>query len=332
MRILVIVIITVFAAYSGWWFLGYYLRNSVVDDLLSQDINGWQLEGDFNLKGFPNRYDATFEGFSLSNADTDRAWRTDRFHLAQFSYRPNHVIALWPETQHLRTPNHEIDITGQDISASLVFQYALSVPLDRFVLQGNSFKIENARGWALHGDSAVLALRDTPDSSGEYDLDLEIKGTRFTGGFLKASDSAGTRRAQLDAVSARLGILYDRPLALRDEGHLSQLQRLDIDELHIAGGDSTMQAQGQLKFDAQGYPTGEVELHIEGWKNIFALVKDAQLLPPQFTATLDSALKIITLFSGQSDKLSVPLQFHSRKIYLRGIPLGKAPALNIKLF
>ena len=98
MRMLLTVILIATAGWSGYWALASSGAKTAFETWFDQRRSeGWVADyGDLTVSGFPNRVDTSFSNISLADPATGIAWTAPFFQILALSYRPNHVIAVWP--------------------------------------------------------------------------------------------------------------------------------------------------------------------------------------------------------------------------------------------
>ena len=104
MRLLLAVIVIAALGWSAYWVIGQRgLEQGLADWFEARRAEGWVAEtSDLRVRGFPNRFDTGFSDLLLADPETGLAWEAPYFQLSALSYRPNHVIAVWPEEQRSR--------------------------------------------------------------------------------------------------------------------------------------------------------------------------------------------------------------------------------------
>ena len=110
------------ALWAGYWYLGSGGAETAIRQWFDQRRTaGWTAEfSDMQVIGFPSRFDTTFTDISLADPVTGYAWDAPFFQVLSLSYRPNHVIAVWPEEQQIKTPAGSYQIQSQKARASLI--------------------------------------------------------------------------------------------------------------------------------------------------------------------------------------------------------------------
>ena len=95
-------------------------------------------------------------------------------------------------------------------------------------------------------------------------------------------------------------------------------------------GDAEREAAGQVTVDAEGVPTGEITVRATNWRDIFAVLQNAGLVPEPFARALESVLESLAGLSGDPDTIDAPLRLSNGFVSFGPIPLGPAPNLRIR--
>ena len=146
MKRLLLVILVAALGWSGFWFIGAQsLRNNISLWFENRQDTGWiAVYRAVSVRGFPNRFDTNFTNLELADPSTGWAWSVDFFQLFSLSYKPTHLIAVWPPQQKLSTPNSKLAISSADMRASLVVDDPKSLALDRSSFIAKDLTVTNA--------------------------------------------------------------------------------------------------------------------------------------------------------------------------------------------
>ena len=208
MKRLLVVIIVATLAYCGWWFhAAQDLRSDVEDWFAGQSAKGWTATyTDLTMRGFPSRTDLTITNPDITGPEGGFAWRAPFLQILALSYKPGHVILVWPDTQTLVMPDGEMAVSSDGLRASVVFE-------DQKILRSNaeapvlniaapdvSVAVADA-SFALEKFAATDATYRIAVSAGRIATSLPIAASGI------GPDAPASLRAQMD-------IEFDRPLRL----------------------------------------------------------------------------------------------------------------------
>lgn len=166
MRYLLAAIVAAALGWGGYWYLGASQTERALRgwfDARSQE--GWVANySDISTTGFPNRLDSTIRDPELADPDTGVAWRAPFVQFLSLSYKPNHIIAVWPRTQTLASPNETITILSDGLKGSLVFEPRSNLAIDRATIESGPLRMSSTADWDIGAQSGQFALRQAPAS------------------------------------------------------------------------------------------------------------------------------------------------------------------------
>ncbi|MBR9843207.1 MAG: DUF2125 domain-containing protein, partial [Rhodobacteraceae bacterium] len=170
MKRLLIVILVLTFGWSAYWYIGATKAKSGFDGwFAARQTDGWLAEtSDITVSGFPNRFDTTFSDVALADPGTGVAWEAPFFQLFALSYRPNHLIAIWPHEQTLAFPDQRVTVQSEDMKASLVVAGTPSLPLERSNFAVDALALVSDAGWSLSAETLRLAMHKDPEADARY--------------------------------------------------------------------------------------------------------------------------------------------------------------------
>ena len=332
MKRLLVVIVVAAALWSGYWVVA--MRGAKVGFeawFAARRAEGWQAEyASLAVRGFPNRIDTTFERPALADPETGLAWEAPFFQIFALSYKPNHIIAVWPGQQRLSTPQAKFDIASADMRASLVMAPQPRLPLERSNLVARAMAIEGPGGTTTL-EGLQLALGRLEGAVEEYRIALNADGLTppLPGGFTLRTGGRLPRR--LDALRADLSVGFDRPwdLTALEQGR-PQPRRIRVRLAEAKWGALELALAGELRIDAAGRPEGRLTVKARNWRDIVALIRAGGWLPEAWLGPVEEALGLAAQLSGNVQSLDLPLDFADGGMSLGPIPLGAAPVLRLR--
>ena len=186
-RLLAIVLIAA-SLWAGYWFMGENgLKRGLEAWLQGRRAAGWQADvADLSVVGFPNRFDTTFNEFVLADPDSGWAWQAPFFQLLALSYQPNHVIAVWPNSQTLATPLQKFQISSASMQASLRLGSSTDLPLERANLVADTLLITDEAGKSTAMTALRVAVERLPGSANPFLVPRGHNGTAAVAEVLSA--------------------------------------------------------------------------------------------------------------------------------------------------
>lgn len=335
MRYLFLAVLAAAIGWGAYWVIGARSLESGLDSWFDQRrAENWQAEyTDLTVQGFPNRFDAGFSGLAVADPHTGLAWEAPFFQISMLSYKPHHVIAVWPDRHRLATPLDRFDLANADMRASLVVKPGVSLQLDRVNLTADRLTIVPAGGKQgtridkLALAAALTGAQDLPT----YHLGLSASDVTLADSWLAQLDPDGAMPATLAGVRADLTVGFDRHW---DRSALDtarpQPRRIDLRLAEARWGDLLLQATGKLDVDADGIPTGDITVKAENWREILTMARASGQLPEPVADLLERGLETLAALSGRSRNLDVPLTFARGQIRIGPLPVAPAPVIRIR--
>ena len=148
MRLLLVIVISLGAAWGSFWVWGARaLEQGVVQGLA--DLSAGDMTAEYDalaVRGFPNRFDLTLERPRLRSETLGFALQAPFSQTLALSYRPNSVIAVWPHDQTLELGQSRFTLRSKDLRASVTLGLAANLPLDHMVLVGQELALSADSG------------------------------------------------------------------------------------------------------------------------------------------------------------------------------------------
>lgn len=322
-------------AWSGYWFIvSSSLQQGFEEWFDARRAEGWAADyGALGVQGFPNRIDTVIDDLDLADPDTGLAWRAPRFQINALSYRPNHVIAVWPATQRLATPLAKFDIDSADMRASLVLAPDARLQIDRAALTAQTLVIRPVEG---DGQTVLQALRLAAEhvpmqNAATYRLGLAADGLAPSLPWRETVDPDGSLPETFDAFRADMTVEFDKPW---DRGAIEdarpQPRQITLKLAEARWGRLELQAAGALSIDAAGMPTGEITIKARNWREILQVSVAAGALSPGLAGALEDGLSLLSQLSGNPNTLDIPLGFRNGRVMLGPVPIGPAPVVRLR--
>ena len=323
-------------AWSGWWFFGTNAQKSAIETWMEQRRDaGWVAEvEDFKVTGYPNRFDSIFTDLTLSNPRADWTWQAPNFQLLALSYKPNHIIAVWPSSHSYSTRTDTISIDSSRFRGSLIFKPDTSLSLDRMQLEITDLLLSGSTDWRASASEANVAFfahnaPDLPPNSYDFYLKaLEFSPPLF---WRKSVDQDGILPETIPEVIVDASLTYDNPWdRFAIEQSNPRLNALKIRDLQFVWGELQLSGEGSIDITTEGYTEGEFTLEAKNWRDLLDVIIAAQLLPPDFAKAFDRGVTFIAKLAGSPEDMEIQLRFADKLTYIGSIPIGRAPRIYLK--
>ncbi len=318
-RAIIALILAASAIWSIYWFVG---RQSYLGSLealvgkLRQD--GWRVEyADLGIRGYPNRFDATFDRPIIASQGGEFEWRAPFFQLLVLSYDPDHVIAAWPEEQDIRLNGDTWTIRAQGLKASLETDGPNS-QIQRMIIEAESMSLD---GLPLEARNLVAGLRQPDPQVSTYELSAGLRLIPVDGADLPV---AGTDlRVGSINLELRAGIQFDKPLsALACREPPLRANRVILQKLSIGWPQDMIEATANLTLDPDGLADGTITIGVEQPVKVLDFIG---ALPNSAWA---EQLKPLVESGGVAGPVTLELSVTGGRVRLVGIPLLQLPAFR----
>ncbi len=331
MRGLIILILVLSFGWSAWWVVGTTTQKTAIETWMEQRREaGWVAEvEEFKVTGYPNRFDSKFTNLTLSNPRGGWTWEAPFFQLLSLSYKPNHIIAVWPGTHSYSTRNDTITIDSSQFRGSLIFKPDTALSLDRLQLETADLELAGETGWRASAKEASVAFfahnaPDLPPNS----YDLYIKALEFSppAAWRTFVDQSGLLPETIPEAIFDATITYDKPWdRFAIEQTNPRMTSIKIRNLQLLWGELHLSGAGSIDITREGYLEGTFTLEAKKWREVLDVIIAAQLLAPDFAKALDRGITIVAALAGNPEDFEVKLRFADRLTYIGPIPIGKAP-------
>lgn len=341
MKRLLILILVSAALWSGYWLYGASASKSAFAAWFEERRSeGWVAEyAALALQGFPNRFDTTFTDLALADPDTGWAWDAPFFQLLALSYKPNHVIAVWPDSHRIATPQGSFDLTQAEMQASVVLWPSTDLALDRVRLVADTVQITASDGSTTAASALRMAAErlgpegqaatDAPgDGATRYRIALSAEGFAPDSALRQRIDPTDRLPRTLDALRADVTLGFDRPWDRRSvEQARPQPQMISLRLAEARWGELELLAAGDLEIDADGEATGRITVKAQNWREILRLARASGELPEGLADTLEQGLGLL---AGRNDGIDIPLDFRGGRIWIGPLPVMESPVFQLR--
>lgn len=332
-RTLIIVVLLAAAGWCGYWFFGAWTLDRAVEAWLAERrAEGWVAESaDSTVRGFPNRFDLTLAELELADPETGLAWSAPFFQILSLSYRPHHVIAVWPDEQSVATPFERIGVTSEDFRGSLRLADMTTLGLENATFVSEAVALESDAGWTAALDTGRMAVRRVPATEATYEIGVEALGLTPAERARGLLDPSSRLPSKIETLRLDAAVAFTAPWdRTAIEVARPQPTHVDLRELRATWGRLDFRAAGELEIAADGTPEGEITVKAENWREMLELGVASGAVPQSLASTIERGLEALAGMSGSPDTLDAPLTFRDGRIFYAFVPLGPAPRLLLR--
>lgn len=332
-RALLAVVVVAALGWSAYWFIGARtLDNGIEAWLAERREEGWVAEAaDSTVRGFPNRFDLTLTDLRLADPETGVAWTAPFFQILALSYRPSHVIAVWPPEQAIATPFEDVTVSSDTFRGSLRLVDMSSLALENATFVAESVALASDAGWTADLGTGRLAARRVPATESTYEVGVEVLALTPAEDVRDALDPSGRLPAEIETLRVDAEIAFTAPWdRTAIEVARPQPTAINLRELRASWGRLDLRAAGELDVLADGTPVGEIAIKAVNWREILELAVASGALPERLAGTVERGLETLAAASGSPDTLDATLTFRDGRVFYSFVPLGPAPRLVIR--
>lgn len=333
MRGLLAIIVIAALGWSAYWVLGQRGMHAALAQWFdARRAEGWVAEtSDLAVQGYPNRFDIGFSDLILADPETGLAWEAPFFQILMLSYRPNHVIAVWPDAQLIATPLDKFRIESRDMRASLVLAPDTQLAPQRGTLTAEVLRITPRNRPDEVTALSALALAVERGEGTEYRLGLNAEGITLSSPWRGRLDPQRRLPDRISGLRADIDVTFDRPWDRRAiEQARPQPTAIRVTLADAKWGELHLQAAGRVAVTPEGFPEGEITIKARNWREMLELATRSGALSESLAASLENGLSLLAQMNGNPRTLDVPLSFRGGGTYLGIIPLGPAPVLRLR--
>lgn len=319
--------------WASWWFIGGSAQKTAVDVWLRQQRDaGWVASVEsHDLTGFPSRFDNVFKNLTLGDPRAGWQWEASRFELLALSYKPNHIIAVWPNEHRLETRNGAVTITSEQFRGSLLFKPDTALSLDRMQLETSDLQLSGDNGWRVSSSKSSVAFfaHNAPDMpKNSYDLYIDIGVLVLPEDWTKETLSTERPSKMVDEILFDATLTFDRPwnrfFVETSDVHLTQAS---IHDISVNWGDTQLSGAGSIDVAVDGYISGTLELQVQNWQEILDAMTELNIFDRDFSNALRRGITFVATLAGNPTEIEIPLRFKNNLTYIGLVPIGPAPRI-----
>lgn len=326
-RLLIVVLVAALGWFAYWFIVAQTARSGYESWFDARRAEGWQADySELQLRGFPNRIDTTFENIQLADPETGFAWDAPFFQVFALSYKPNHLIAVWPNRQTLSSPLQKLTINSEDMKASVVFAPNTNLGLRRANFATEALNITSDKRWTITADSLRLAIVQDETQDTSYQFALQGQGVVPPASLRNELLPATMSALDLDAT-----VTFDREWDLRAlEQRRPQPTAIKLRNAKAQWGPMLFQAVGDMTTNEGGVLDGELTLRAKEWQAMVEMARDSRQIDPFVIDGAEQLLRLFSSLSGPGEDIDLTLSFKNGRTYAGLLPLGSAPVIFLR--
>lgn len=330
MRKLIVLVVVAAALYGGYWFVGKsQIQTRLVDALAQVDAGDVDLSySTLNTRGFPSRFDTTITDLQFNDSASALEWMAPTFQLFALSYRPNEVIAVFPNEQTLSVDGEVFTLFTNGMRASGKVRANAALAFQNATLEMDNPRIRTVEGAELAMASVLAAMRLTPDTTQTYDVFLEARAIVLPEDIRRMIDPQNQQPPIIQNLRFDSDVTVTAPIELNGSNAPVEITNLSITEFALTWGDMSVSAIGDVMPDAAGILDGSITISARNWQqaldlavSIGAVKDDRRFLITEIANNMDETPQI-------ADTLTITLAITDGNMMLGAFALGPAPILR----
>ena len=315
------------AGYGGYWFVAANAAGkgavALVERLRAEGLT--VAYSDLATRGFPSRIYTTVTDLAVSDPDSGIGWQAPWFQVFALSYRPNQIIAAWPESQEVTLPGEMLTIRSEGMRASAHVGLSTDLPLAQATVEATPLSVSAATaGWTAGAAHVIAAFRKVDAGTADYDLFAEFDSLTLPAPVVLVIDPEGSLPPAVDIARLDATVTFDQPIDA--SGGQPVLQSVTIREARITWGGMAVAVTGSLATGESGRAEGELVAEFTDWSGLVDLAVAAGALSAEQEPMWRNAMSAA---ANGDENLSAPLHLRNGLVFLGPVPIGVAPVLPL---
>lgn len=302
----------------GFWHMA---TTRISGDLAARGLS-WQ---ELTLHGFPARITLDMQAPRYRHGDI--VWQTDRASATLMPFNHRHVVFDFFGTHNIRSAAAQLQLSHQGNLMSLV-RDARGVLRASF--EAKSPNISARRGTVQADMSAAhmtLHMRRASATQTDKATPTGAKGLRWDAALstkhlrLPASGTNATGRQTIE----RLDVMANLPARLLQSEPQSG-DRLKLERMTVQRGALTIIARGVVRLAASGYVEGRLDVDLVNRRALLDALIEWGFIRAEDRRQVALLIGLASAYGGDTqDRLSLPLSFKERRVFLGPIDIAAAP-------
>lgn len=311
------------ALWCLYWFTASQTLRVALAEVLAQPDLPLRTQG-YSVRGFPNRFDVTLDEPRLDLPEF--GWSAPFVQVFALSYRPHHVIAVFPPVQEGHLGGLEWRLAASDARASALGAPTRNLELERSVavIEGADLTAGGTR-WRM--EALRLAIRRT--AAGSYEAVAEAEAVFPDPAMMDEADPQAIWPRRIAVMRVDLALDFARPLDLDlARGAALPPPAVALTGARLAWDGADLHLTGRVDLGAPEGPAGDLVLAVTGWADVVDRLARAGILTAEQRAWVDGMAPGLTR-SGDAQAVDIPLRVEAGQVRLGSMVLldfGVRPA------
>jgi hypothetical protein len=330
MRLLLGFATTIALLWSGYWYVGSSAKENVITNWISdRKSDGWTFQmADLSVRGFPNRFDTTLTDFTIATPDSRFSWAAPFFQVFALSYKPNHIIAAWSNTQSFVLEGRKFALTSDALKASALLVPNTRLTIDKLTAEADFLSASLEDTQLVELGKTLLATRLLDPDGTRHGWSVEANSIEPNPTVLLKIDPKSEFPAVIDRVFWDTTLTFSTPLELLGSaGNAPKLVQIDVGHFEAVWRDLVVEASGNLTIQPSGYLSGTLQLKAAQWQHLVNFAQASGAINKDLSQSILRAMRFVALADGDEKTIEVPVNFTDGLTYVGPIPVGPAPKI-----
>lgn len=297
----------------GFWHMAI---TRISGDLAARGLS-WQ---ELTLHGFPARITLDMQAPRYRHGDI--VWQTDRASATLMPFNHRHVVFDFFGTHNVRSAAADLQLSHQGNLMSLVrderglLRASFEAKSPNMSMRGSAVQADmSAAHMTLHMRRASATPTDKAEGL-RWDVALSTKQLRLP--------ASGTDATGMQTIE-RLDVMANLPARLLQSEPQSG-DRLKLERMTVQRDALTIIARGVVRLAASGYVEGRLDVDLVNRRALLDALIEWGFIRAEDRRQVALLIGLASAYGGDTqDRLSLPLRFKDRRVFLGPIDIAAAP-------
>lgn len=328
MRFLIWCFVLLAVLFCGWWALASYGVSQAIGSWAEDaKTRGWQVEAQTAQAGFPFNIRTDVATLEVLDTATQSLVKAKGATVSARTYWPGYVDIDLPDTPMVFADAAQLtSLQTTDGKATLRLRPGFALELRTATLKASRWAMLLNQAPLISGADFALAAHQNGEVPARYDIALQAND--LTPGNLprRLLSLPASWPISFETFTAKGSVTFDAPLRPDSmEGTPPQFRQITLSEALVVWGALSLNANGLLDVDANGVPTGVVNMQAKNWRRLLDLAEQTSALPARQRGQIELVLGLLANRSGKPEDMDINIAFENGRMAVSGIPLGPAP-------
>lgn len=334
MRRLIWIALFLAILWCAWWAtFGWGLKSAL--DVWFEDRRsaGWQADyASLDLRGFPMHVRADLDDIILADTASGLVVTLPDLSIGAPTHWPGDVTLKFPNDPiSFASPQGQSSLTLSDATAEMRLHPGPSLELEKISSVSNAWSVSSSVGSLVSARNLTLTMDQISTAPQSYRFVAEAADLRPGNIPRAALRIPEDWPLTFDTFTLDGEVSFDKPWDISAiESARPQPTSIKLKLAEAQWSDLRLFFAADLEVDAEGIPTGTINVQAENWEVMLDLAERSGLLPSALREQAASGLGTLARFSGDPTALDVQMNLKGGFMFVGFIPIGPAPKLILR--